>query len=78
MEKKQGITIEPDCEMEGLGETEDNITDVSEWNMQMINADENSEKSKDKIKVAIIDSGVDYTNGIKVAERYNLVPGADI
>ena len=77
MEKKQGITIEPDCEMEGLGETEDNITDVSEWNMQMINADENSEKSKDKIKVAIIDSGVDYTNGIKVAERYNLVPGEE-
>ena len=77
LEKKQGITIEPDCEMEGLGETEDNITDVSEWNMQMINADENSEKSKDKIKVAIIDSGVDYTNGIKVAERYNLVPGEE-
>ena len=77
LEKKQGITIEPDCEMEGLGETEDNLTDVSEWNMQMINADENSEKSKDKIKVAIIDSGVDYTNGIKVAERYNLVPGEE-
>lgn len=77
LEKKQGITIEPDCEMEGLGETEDNLTDVSEWNMQMINADENTEKSKDKIKVAIIDSGVDYTNGIKVAERYNLVPGEE-
>lgn len=77
LEKKQGITIEPDCEIEGLGEIEDNITDVSEWNMQMINADENSEKSKDKIKVAIIDSGVDYTNGIKVAERYNLVPGEE-
>ena len=77
LEKKQGITIELDCEMEGLGETEDNLTDVSEWNMQMINADENTEKSKDKIKVAIIDSGVDYTNGIKVAERYNLVPGEE-
>lgn len=77
LEETEGVIIEPDYEVEGLGETESVVDEQSEWNMQMINADENSEKSTNKVKVAMIDSGVDYTNGIKVSKRYNLVPGED-
>lgn len=47
-----------------------------DWNLNMINAKDNSEEivAKDKIKIAIIDSGIDVCDGISVKERYNLVP----
>ena len=43
------------------------------WNLQMINADKANINSNQKVKVAIIDSGVDAISGIKVKERINLV-----
>lgn len=43
------------------------------WNLQMINADKANIDSNQKVKVAIIDSGVDAISGIKVKERINLV-----
>lgn len=48
-----------------------------EWNLQMINANNNSESEFqiiDKVKVAIIDSGIDYTDDIDVKERKNFIP----
>lgn len=47
-----------------------------EWNIQAINADNNTvqEKSIDqKVKVAVLDSGIDYVSGINLAGYVNLV-----
>ncbi len=62
----------------------------ADWNIKMINADTDNyparvrkkvkkyeseeEKSGDKVKIAIIDSGVDETGDIQIKERCNLVP----
>lgn len=62
-----------------------------DWNIKMINADKKqysnkmqkkvekyerkAEESNDKVKIAIIDSGVDETGDIGITERCNLVPG---
>ncbi len=45
------------------------------WNIQMVNAEDTSEKAERKIKLALIDSGVDYTDDIDVKLRKNFVPG---
>lgn len=45
-----------------------------DWNLDMINVQNADKKTKNKIKVAIIDSGIDECDGIDVKERYNLVP----
>lgn len=47
-----------------------------EWNIQAVNADEvieNSEESTHKIKVAVLDSGVDYSEGINQKGYVNFV-----
>lgn len=47
-----------------------------EWNMEMIRADVNAEnKVSDKIKVAVIDSGVDFGNDVELRNYIDLVPG---
>lgn len=62
----------------------------ADWNIRMMNADKKqyaarmrkkvekyerkAEKSKNKVKIAIIDSGVDETGDIEIKERCNLVP----
>lgn len=45
-----------------------------DWNLDMINVQNADKKTKNKIKIAIIDSGIDECDGIDVKERYNLVP----
>ena len=51
---------------------------TSEWNMQMIHADTVSQEvSGKKVKIAIIDSGIDDTPDIAVKERKNFVPGEE-
>lgn len=50
--------------------------DDANWNMQMIGATKNvikKEKKKDKINVAIMDSGIDVSQDVNVVERVNLV-----
>lgn len=49
----------------------------TEWNLQMINADSVVRTPESKIKVALIDSGVDYTDDIDVYKRKNFIPGED-
>ena len=49
-----------------------------EWNLQAINADDVSmetiaEEVTEKIKVAVLDSGIDYVEGIEIAGYVNLV-----
>ena len=46
-----------------------------EWNLQMVNAEDASPEATRKIKLALIDSGVDYTDDIDVKLRKNFVPG---
>ena len=51
---------------------------TDEWNMQMVNANAINEDipatNISKIKVAVLDSGVDMVNGIELADSINLVP----
>ncbi|WP_455716664.1 S8 family peptidase [Anaerosporobacter sp.] len=56
-----------------------NTSNNNEWNMQSINTDNVStyNTASNKIKVAIIDSGIDYTEDIDVTERKNFIPEQD-
>ena len=49
--------------------------DADNWNMQMIGATKKviDKEKNSKIKVAIMDSGVDYSQDVNVVERVNLV-----
>lgn len=53
----------------------------SQWNLQMINANNGNrlkeKKKRHKIKVAIIDSGVDYSDDIDIVYRKNFIPNED-
>lgn len=49
---------------------------MKEWNMQLINQKENHE-NKNKIKVAILDSGIDFTEDINVKKYVNFIPGEE-
>ena len=80
LEKKQEIIgIEENVKVSGSGKEEINPNKISEdWNIKMINADKGDKKNKlntDRIKIAIIDSGIDETGDILVKKRCNLVPG---
>ena len=48
-----------------------------EWNVQMIHAENKAKKSNDKVKIAILDSGVDWGNDIDLAYQTSLVPGEE-
>ena len=55
---------------------EKNKEDETEWNYQMIHADEASDVQTDgrgTVKVAVLDSGVELLSGIPVADSVNLV-----
>lgn len=52
----------------------------AEWNIQAVHADENNVEQAlaspmDKIKVAILDSGIDVSDNLDVKERVTLIPG---
>lgn len=53
-----------------------------DWNMEMINADSDIVKEAQKhpkgtIRVALLDSGINYSDEVYVSERKNFVPGQD-
>lgn len=70
--------VEKDIDIVALGE-EQACADVgTEWNMQMIHADSPKQGAdNEKIKVAVIDSGINYSDDINVVERRNFVEGDD-
>lgn len=45
--------------------------------MQMIRHTKRIKKTHNKIKIAVLDSGVDYGNDIDLAESISLVPGEE-
>jgi len=82
------ICVEPDIELSGASVKKAKIKRVhkkvkknqSQWNMQMLNADKKVEtikKENDKIKVVVIDSGVDFSSDIDVAVRKNFIMGEE-
>lgn len=71
---KDVIAIESNIVLTGSGETVKG--DSWDWNIEMINAEDEFE-SGEKIKVAVIDSGVNYNSSINVTKRINLVDGED-
>ncbi len=51
-----------------------------EWNIRMIRGDQrkkDKKTKKEKVKIAVLDSGVDYANDIDLAETVTLVPGEE-
>ncbi|MCI8625437.1 MAG: S8 family serine peptidase [Lachnospiraceae bacterium] len=73
----------PDEEPDGTKKTEHQgkTSDSEEnlvWNMKMIHADDvQTGSTAKKVKVAVLDSGVDETDDIPVAKRKNFVPGEE-
>ena len=52
-------------------------TQKQEWNMQMIHGGKGKKSVKKKIKVAVLDSGVDDGNDLDLAYSVTLVPGEE-
>lgn len=78
-ESKDVVSVEENIKLEGNGRQQDLNPNqiVSDWNKDIINVHDKKQvnvATKNKVKVAIIDSGVDECDGIEVKERYNLVP----
>lgn len=53
-----------------------------DWNMEMIHADsaamkEERQKERGAVRVALLDSGVNYSDEVYISERKNFVPGQD-
>ena len=49
----------------------------TEWNVRMIKAGKNKRKNNERIKIAILDSGIDWGNDINLAYQVSLVPGEE-
>lgn len=75
--QNENVIVEKNLKIKGSWD--DNYVDPDkvsdDWNIKMINMKSEDVKEKsNKVKVALIDSGVDECEGIQVKERYNLVP----
>lgn len=88
LEKDSGVAIvEPDVIVQassksGAGKktaVHKKMHKGTEWNLQAIRCDEEKKEKneKNKIRVALIDSGVDLFNDINVKESINLIPGEE-
>ena len=73
--RRQEIKEKKKKSLEEAEETEDSEKEKMEWNLQAIRAEnlDVSEDANGKIKVAVLDSGIDYVTGIDIAGSVNLV-----
>lgn len=85
------LSVEEDAEVtassevipdKDIHEKEENVVEKNEndteWNMQMIHANSTEDATgKDKVKIAVLDSGVDDGNDIDLAYSITLVPGEE-
>ncbi len=88
-QKKEILCVEENQSVEALGKKKKvKYKKVSaddsekEWNIQAVHADEkNVEESipslTDKVKIAILDSGIDVSDNLNVKERVTFIPGYD-
>lgn len=67
--------IEPNVMLTAEGEEESAINTVvnDKWNIKAISADVDNSDEIDTVKVAVIDSGVDYGEDIKIAQSVSLI-----
>ncbi len=55
-----------------------NKRDNIEWNLKTIKADKvSTDSTQQKVKVAVIDSGIDMANDVLIQESINLIPGEE-
>ena len=75
----EDVIVEKDALIQACasGEEEKGESDP-EWNIQMVRADDShAETGEGKIKVAVLDSGVDDFNDVRLADSINLIPGEE-
>ena len=82
IQKDAGVLcIEPDGNVRGCAEEETpgQITEENQktWNQEMLHIPEEKEEGAAKVKVAVLDSGIDYGNDIVYKEQINLIPGEE-
>lgn len=72
-----GVSVEYDECVEGSAfgdESQEKDEDRDDWNMRAIEVvPEENDDSKEKVKIAIIDSGIDFNESINVVERMNFL-----
>lgn len=77
-EDQQVVAVEEDLKV-SASNTEQKAADETKepevmWNLKSIHVDEQDEdRSETKVKVALLDSGVDFQEGLEVKERINLI-----
>lgn len=75
LENKEEVkVVEKNIELKGSSTVINPKEVQADWNFRLINANHQEKNVKDKIKIAMIDSGVDECEGIDVVERINLIP----
>ena len=72
------IAVEEDIELFSSEEEEDvslgvETEDVSDWNKEIIKINETPQSEENKVKIAILDSGINLIADIDVAKSFNLV-----
>lgn len=78
-ENSSVITAEKDKTVKGLTASESEKAEKRvEWNIKAVKGNKLKNKSrKERVKVAILDSGIDMFNDIDVKESINLIPGEE-
>lgn len=75
------LYVEEDILLEGSGETTEDsevVEDVNQWYLDAINLPEDIDYSSlDKVKIGILDSGINFTDDVSVQERVSFIPGED-
>ena len=78
--RSEDIIVEKDEVVQACAaDTEGGNNSDAEWNIQMVRADERTkaENGNKKIKVAVLDSGVDDFNDLQLAGSIDLIPGEE-
>ena len=75
---EKDYTIKGSSKIKGNSREQNSSTD-KEWNLDVINVNKSMQEqnTERKVKVAIIDSGVDELNDISVSKSINLIPGEE-
>lgn len=78
--ESEDVIVEKDEVIQACAaDTEGGNNSDAEWNIQMVRADEGTKKENGdkKIKVAVLDSGVDDFNDLQLAGSIDLIPGEE-
>lgn len=75
------LYVEEDILLEGSGEITDDeepVENANQWYLNAINLPENFDyDSLGKVKIGILDSGVNFTDDVAIQERINFIPGEE-